>query len=227
MRGRRLGVAAVVLAKKVPGDPFRVLAQDLVVDVLEHLDLDRIARPVHRLDAVDHRAPGPADEVAVEKRDRRAELSGDLGLPIAPGVGVEALPRHPLARVVEYVQVVAVDAPGLIETVERRMIAGIDVAKRPIEHPPGVGGVVLGVAAGTHVEEDARAALLPPSGVGELEPELGLADAGRSDDDGKRAGQEPPADEFVEPFDAGGQSCVLHDLGGSCPLDAAQARRLT
>jgi len=54
------GVAAIVLTKQVPCHPFRVLAKDLMIDVLEQLELDRLARPLGRLDAVDHSAADAA-----------------------------------------------------------------------------------------------------------------------------------------------------------------------
>ena len=56
------------------------------------------------------------------------------------------------------------------------------------------------------VENDTAAALLAQSGVGELQAELGLADAGRSDHGGERAGEQPAAKQFVESFDAGGEA---------------------
>ncbi len=47
-----------MLPEQVAGDPLGVLAQNLMVDVLEQLDLDRVAGPIDRLDAVDRRRFG-------------------------------------------------------------------------------------------------------------------------------------------------------------------------
>ena len=77
-----------MLAEQVPRDPLGVLAQDLVVDVLEQLDLHRIAGPIDRLDAIDHRPSHAADEVAVEEGDRGVQPPGQLRLPIVPGVEI-------------------------------------------------------------------------------------------------------------------------------------------
>ena len=66
--------------------------------------------------------------------------------------------------------------------------------------------MVLRVAAGGHVEQDAGLALLRSTGMGELQAELRLADARRAEDDRHRARQQPAAEEFVETSDAGGET---------------------
>ena len=43
-------------AKQVAGHPFGVLAKNLMVNVVEHVKLERIAGPSDRLDPVDHAA---------------------------------------------------------------------------------------------------------------------------------------------------------------------------
>ena len=70
-------------------------------------NLHRVAGPVDRLDAVDHRPPHAADKIAVEKGDRRIQPPGQLGLPVVPGVEIQVVPRHPPAARVEDVQVFA------------------------------------------------------------------------------------------------------------------------
>ena len=42
--GHRRGVLPVALAEQVAGDPLRVFPQNLMVDVVEQLELDRVAR---------------------------------------------------------------------------------------------------------------------------------------------------------------------------------------
>src|SRR4029453_7828394 len=94
-------------AKKVAADPLGVLAQDLVIDVFEQVELDRFARPVRRLNAVDHYPPHAADEIAIEKGNCRPQPGVQLSLPIPPIVPVEIAARHPAAVVVENVQIIA------------------------------------------------------------------------------------------------------------------------
>ncbi len=49
-------------------------------------------------------------------------------------------------------------------------------------------------------------AFLLQTGLGELQAELRLADAGRSDDGGERARQQTAAEQLVESVDAGGKA---------------------
>ena len=53
--------------------------------------------------------------------------------------------------------------------------------------------MALRIAAGGHVENDARLAFLRLSSVRELHAELRLADSGRANDDGEAAGQQAAA----------------------------------
>ena len=56
------------------GDPIRILVQEVMIDVFEYLELNRLARPFDRLHAVDDRPADAADEMAVEEEDRRGQL---------------------------------------------------------------------------------------------------------------------------------------------------------
>ena len=120
-----------------------------------------------------------------------------------PGVGIHVLPRDPAAARTEDVQALVAEAIGGEEV--GRIDVGLRVAggQFPAEHPPRIVGVALRIAAGGHVENDARLALLLQSGTGELQAELGLADAGGTDDNGQRARQKAAAQQFVEPSDPG------------------------
>ena len=82
------------------------------------------------------------------------------------------------------------------------MFFRIDRPQLPAEHPPRVVGVVLRIAAGRHVENDARRALLLQPGPGELQSELGLADAGGTNDDRQRARQEAAAEQVIQAVNA-------------------------
>ena len=96
MPGDRFGVGAVVLAEQIARDPFGVLAEDLMIDVFEQLDLDRVAGPVDRLDPVDDRAADAADEIAVEEGDRSSQSPRQFCLPVLPAVKLVARERRPV-----------------------------------------------------------------------------------------------------------------------------------
>ena len=59
----------VGFAEQVTSDPFRVFANHLVVNVFEQVELNRVARPVRGLHAVDDQTASSPDEVAVQKPD--------------------------------------------------------------------------------------------------------------------------------------------------------------
>ena len=201
MAGHGGGVLAIMLAEKVPRNPLGVLPQDLMINILEEVDLHRIAGPIDRLDAIDHRPSHAADEVAVEEGDRGVQPAGQFGLPIVPGVEIHVLPRDAAAARTEDVQALVAAAIG-------EEVGQIDVGLRvaggqfPAEHPPRVVGVILRIAPGRHVENNARLALLLEPGAGELQAELGLADARGTDDDGQRARQQAAAQQLVQAVDA-------------------------
>ena len=100
-------IGAVVLAEELAGGPLVLLAEDVVVEVLEELELDRLGEPLGRLDAVDHDPARAADEVLVEEADREPEDPGQVGLPGVPVVGLEVAAGHAAARAGERVEVVA------------------------------------------------------------------------------------------------------------------------
>ena len=99
---------------------------------------------------------------------------------------------------VEGVQVVAVASVGREELLGRHQQRRGGRFDLPVEHPRGILAVSLGVAPGAHVEEDAAASFLLPSGMGELQAELRLADPGGADHDGERPRQQPAAEGPVE-----------------------------
>ena len=108
---------AVLLAEELAGGPLVLLAEDLVVEVLEELELDRVGEPLGRLDPVDDDPARAPDEVLVEEGDRAAEDAGEVGLPGVPVVGLEVAAGHAAAGAGERVEV---------------------VAERPVEVPDGV-----------------------------------------------------------------------------------------
>ena len=107
VRGDASALPAVVLAEQVPGNPLGVFPQDLVVDVLEQLDLHRVAGPIDRLDAVDDHPADAADEVAIEKSDGGGEPACQFGLPVVPCLEIQVAPGDAAATGVEHVEIVA------------------------------------------------------------------------------------------------------------------------
>jgi len=95
-----------------------------VIDVLEQLDLDRVAGAIDRLDAVDHDAAHAAHETAVEERDRAAEPPSQLGLPVVPGLEVHVGPGHAPAALVEHVQIIAPEGLRLEELLATKCCSG-------------------------------------------------------------------------------------------------------
>ena len=79
--------------------------------------------------------------------------------------------------------------------------------------------MVLRIAAGRHVEDDARAAFLRQAGAGELQAELRLADAAPTHDHGQGARQQSAAQVCVEAGDTGGKSRDIQRLRSN-PRDA-------
>src|SRR5262249_8528941 len=97
---------AIALAEELSGGPLVLLAEDLVIEVLEELELDRLAEPLRRLDPVDDHPATAADEVRVEKSSRDSEDAGQVGLPGVPVVGVEVAAGDATAGAVEGVEII-------------------------------------------------------------------------------------------------------------------------
>ena len=72
------------------------------------------------------------------------------------------------------------------------------MAQFPVEEPPRVFGMVLRIAAGRHVEDDAALAFLFLSLLCELQTELSFSDARGADDNSKRSRDQPAAEHDVE-----------------------------
>ena len=115
-----------MLTRTDRGRPSRGPCAESVIDVFEQLELDRFARPVGRLDAIDDHPADSADEIGVEKRDRRFQLGGQLRLPIVPSVELHVLPSHPAAGPIENVQVIAGRIIVVKDAIQRGPARGID-----------------------------------------------------------------------------------------------------
>ena len=205
MRGGRRRIRQVSFAEQIPRHPLGVFPKNLVIDVLEQVVLDRLARPVARLNPVHHHPAGAPDEVPVKERDGRSEPRVQLALPLLPLFPFQVPPRDPLAAIIEDMQVVAVLEIRREEPLERRF--GLDVDRRhpPPEHPPRVVRVALRIPAGRHVEHHAAAPFVFAARLRELNSQLRLANAGRAHDHGQRAGEQSAAQQRVQPGNSGGK----------------------
>ncbi len=169
-----------------------------MIDIFEKFQLNGIAGPADRFDAVDHHAPHAANKVAVEKCNRGVQPGIQFAAPLVPGVEIEIVARHPFAAAIEDVQKIAVPSLRIKEIGERRFLRRIRRIERPIEHPPAHIGMALRIAAHRHVENNSRTPFLPPPCFGELRPQLRFADARRADNHGQPPRQQAAAEEFVE-----------------------------
>ena len=108
----------------------------------------------------------------------------------------------------EDVQVVAAAAVGVEEAVQLDVVArGSTGSQLPAEHPPGVVGVVLRVAAGAHVEEDAARGLPAPSPAwANCRPSCVLPMPVEPTTTVSVPGSSPPPSSSSRPGDAGGKS---------------------
>jgi hypothetical protein len=89
---------AVRLPEPLPSGPFVLLAQDLVVDVLEEFELDGFAEAFGRLQSVEDDAASPAGEVLIKETDGAAVNPGQVALPLVPLVGFEVVARYARPR---------------------------------------------------------------------------------------------------------------------------------
>ena len=103
----RVGVRAKIFAEQVAGDPIGLFVQNLVVDVLKHVELKRVAGLVGRLHAIDHAAADAMDEIAVKKPDRKLNLARQFQLPRPPVVFIEIAPGDPSAIALKNVEQIA------------------------------------------------------------------------------------------------------------------------
>ena len=127
-----------------------------MIDVVEQLESESIRwadRPARC------RRPPPGARRGRNCRRRRRSRRSTAG-PARPATGARR--RNPRSRpgdapavLVKHVQIVAAGQGRGVEARPDRAAARDRPAELPAEHPPGVVGVVLRVAAGTHVEEDA------------------------------------------------------------------------
>ena len=195
---------------RVRGGPGVFLAEDVLVEVLEELELDRLREPLGRFDAVDDDSTRTPDEPGIEEFDRLPEDPRQVGFPGVPVVRLQVAPGHAPPRSGERVEVVAdgpVEVPDAFEV--DAPLGGVFL-QLPAEERPGVAGVILGVAPAREVADHAATALGEQAPVGPLEAELRLACTGRAGQDGQGAGDEAAAERGVEGVDPEGLPRSAH-----------------
>src|SRR5690606_6989245 len=99
-----LRIFAEPLSKQVPCDPFGILPQNLMSDVLEQIELKRIARAISRFDSINDTSPHTVNEVAIKETDRLAQLAVHFSLPFPLLVEVEIARRHAAAGLTEQME---------------------------------------------------------------------------------------------------------------------------
>ena len=159
-------VGPILLPKPLAGGPFVLLAQDVVVDVLEELELDRVAESLGRLQSVEDDPTAPAGEMLIEEAGGAAEDPRQVALPFVPLLGLEIAARDPSAAAVDRVEVIAerrVKSQAWSKSGVGRQRVVVQV---PVEQPRGILGVILRIAATGQVADDARAALRRPARTG-------------------------------------------------------------
>src|SRR5205085_9590812 len=137
-----------------------------------------------------------ADEVAVEKGNRGTQAGVQLGLPVSPIVPIQIAAGDAAAVVIEDVEIVS---RGIAEKAfDFHLSLGVHRRQPPIEHSPGILGMALRIAAAGAIENESAVLLLCAAGVSELQAELRLADAGSTDHNGQRPGDQSTAQKLVK-----------------------------
>ena len=189
---------AIVDAEQIPGHPVVVFVQNLVVDVIEDVELKRFAGLVGRLDAIDHAAAHPMHEVGIEVGNGLLQLAVELRLPFLPLVVVDVVDGHPTAAAFKNVQVVVACSRGVPQIFRSERQIDRAFTQCPVDQSLCIRGMVLGIAAGRHIEQTAPLPFLLQSGVGELQAELGLADARCAHHDGQCARDQASTEQLIQ-----------------------------
>ena len=178
-----------------------------MVDVLEELELDRVAEPIGRLESVEDDAAATPGEVLVEEADGASEGPGQVRFPFVPLVGLDVAARDPTPAAIDGVEVVAdrpAEVPGVVEVWGHRQRVLVQV---PIEQPRRVLGVILRIAATVRSQMTPRRPSPARPACAQRRPTCVLPIARRPGHHGER-GQ------------AGAEGCYLYSRD---PVDAAGA----
>ncbi len=204
--GHFIRIATEILAKQISGDPVRIFAQDLMINVIKQLKLNGIAWPFRRLQTVDDGAAHAAHKVAIEKGNCNPQPADDLALPEPPGVFIQVAARYTATVVVEYMQIVAVGTLGIEESLQTGFLVRAHALHAPAKHSTRVIQLALRIAATGHIKHNAGLLFLRFSCVGELQSELCLADARGANHQRQRARQQAAPQMFIERGNSGRKS---------------------
>ena len=141
-----------------------------MVDVLEEVELDRVAEPLGRLQSVEDDAAATASEVLIEETHRAAEDPRQVRFPLMPLLVLDVPARDSTPATIDRVEVVAdrpVKVPGTAEFGGHRQRVFIQV---PVKKPRRVLGVILRIAATGQVAKDPS---LPLAGQSRIAPTAG------------------------------------------------------
>ena len=125
-----------------------------MVNVLEELELDRLAEAIGRLQSVEDDPAASPREMLVEVADGTSEDPCQVALPFVPLIGLEVAARDPPAAAVDRMEIIADgsrEIPGVVEVRRCRQRKLVEV---PVEETRCVFGVILRIAASGQVAED-------------------------------------------------------------------------
>ena len=199
-----LFLGAEVDAEEVASEPVVFFAKDLVVEVIEEVELEGVGIVVGGFDAIDDAATDSVDEVAVEPGDGLIEPAHEVGFEFLPFFGLHVADGDAATTASEGVEVVGAGEFGGPDGCGIEVSGELSFAEFPAAHSLGVFGLVLGIAAGCEVEDDAGLTILSGAGVGVADTELGLADSGGTHNDGQGAWDKSAAQGIVEFGDTSG-----------------------
>ncbi len=183
-----------------------------MIEVLEELELDRVAEPLRRLDSIDDDPAHPSDEIRVKVADRRAQDPRQVGLPGVPVVRLQVAAGDATAGTVEGVEVVAQGPVEVPDAWEVQRTVGIERLKVPVEQLPGITGVILGVSPAGQIAEDAPTPLGREPLIGPSQTELRFARAGGPGEDRQGAREQTSTKMPVQFRDAESLSCRVHGV---------------
>ena len=193
-------VGAEVFPEEFSGSPIVFFAKNVMVEVLEKLELDRLGEPLGGLDAIDDDTAAASDKLAIEEGDGTSQDPGEIGLPDVPLVGVEVTPGHSATGPGKWVQVIADRSFEVPDIGQVRGVRKFVRGNGPAELLERIVGMILGITATGQVANHPPASLSAQAGIRPPEAKLGFPSSGRSGDDRQCAREKTSAEHFIEPL---------------------------
>ena len=138
----RCGIYPKFFAKQVSSNPVRIFSDDLVVQVFEQVELDRVTWAICRFNSIDDHTAGSRKKTPVEIADGISKLTVQLPLPVVPILSFHVPTRDPLTLILEHLEI----GRKLLHLFKERFIrlkARCSFFPVPIEHAVGVTPVIL------------------------------------------------------------------------------------